>query len=60
MLSVTNHSKANYEKEPYYTYLKIYNKLPLKIRGINNINKFKRKVKEHVLELSPRLISDVG
>jgi hypothetical protein len=51
-LSVFQHSKAMFEKSPQYRMVHIYNKLPLKIRDIANIVKFKKTVFKYLLNLN--------
>lgn len=57
-LVIPRHCLSTYERSPYYMGIKLFNKLPLQIRNLDNLNIFKRKLRSLLVELVPYSINE--
>lgn len=53
-----NHRLTITEKSPYYMCIKLYNKLPNNIKLINSVTKWKKNLKEKLIETEPYSLQD--
>lgn len=53
-----NHRLTITEKSPYYMCIKFYNKLPNSIKLINSVSKWKKTLKEKLIETEPYSLQD--